>query len=38
MRKTRMENSFDEWVKDLEDKPQPTCNIENPDDCEGCGS
>jgi len=30
--------SFDDWVNDLEESDQPTCNIENPEDCEGCGS
>ena len=32
------ENNFDEWVNELEEKPQPTCNIENADECENCGS
>ena len=27
-----------DWIKDLEDKEQPTCNIDNPEDCENCGS
>jgi hypothetical protein len=31
-------STFDNWINDLEDVPQPTCNIENPDDCEACGS
>jgi hypothetical protein len=37
----KMENntsSFDNWLNDLEDAKQPTCNIDNPDDCEACGS
>ena len=29
---------FSNWIEDLEDKDQPTCNIENPEDCEACGS
>jgi hypothetical protein len=31
-------SSFDDWINDLEEAPQPTCNIENPEDCEACGS
>lgn len=31
-------STFDNWINDLEDETQPTCNIENPDDCEACGS
>jgi hypothetical protein len=31
-------HDFDNWVKELEDKEQPTCNIETPDECENCGS
>jgi len=31
-------STFDNWINELEDEPQPTCNIENPDDCETCGS
>lgn len=34
----RMENSFEDFVKELEEKDQPTCNLENPEDCEACGS
>lgn len=30
--------SFDDWLNELEEAPQPTCNIENPEDCEACGS
>jgi len=29
---------FDSWLEDLTQKEQPTCNIDNPDDCETCGS
>lgn len=32
------EKEFDNWLNDLEKQPQPTCNIENPEDCEACGS
>ena len=31
-------SSFDDWVNSLEEAPQPTCNIEDPEDCEACGS
>lgn len=31
-------NSFDDFINELENKEQPTCNIENPEDCEACGS
>ncbi len=29
---------FEDFIKELENKEQPTCNIENPEDCEACGS
>lgn len=29
---------FDAWLDDMEEKEQPTCNIENQEDCENCGS
>ena len=29
---------FDDWASNLEEAEQPTCNIENPEDCENCGS
>lgn len=32
------ESTFDEWTKELENQKQPTCNIDNPEDCEACGS
>jgi len=31
-------NDFSSWINDLETDEQPTCNIENPEDCENCGS
>jgi len=31
-------NDFDAWLNELEEQEQPTCDIENPDDCEACGS
>ena len=32
------EESFTDFIKELEEKEQPSCNIENPEDCEACGS
>ena len=29
---------FDAWLESLEEQEQPTCNIENQEDCENCGS
>ena len=29
---------FDAWVDDMEEQEQPTCNIDNQEDCENCGS
>jgi hypothetical protein len=29
---------FDEWVEQLENDEQPNCNIQNPDECDSCGS
>jgi hypothetical protein len=29
---------FADWLGDLEDKEQPTCSIDNTEDCEACGS
>jgi len=29
---------FADWLGELEKAPQPTCNIDNPEDCEACGS
>jgi hypothetical protein len=29
---------FEDWLEELEEAKQPTCNIENPEDCEACGS
>lgn len=30
--------SFDDFLKELEEQPQPTCNIENPEECDSCGA
>jgi hypothetical protein len=32
------ENNFESWLNELEEAKQPTCNIDNPEDCEACGS
>lgn len=32
------EESFDKWTQELEDGEQPTCNLDNPEECENCGS
>lgn len=34
----KKENDFGSWLNELEEAPQPTCNIDNPEDCEACGS
>lgn len=31
-------SNFDNWINELEEAPQPTCNIDNPDECTSCGS
>ena len=38
---TTITSEFEEmndYIKQLEEKEQPTCNIENPEECENCGS
>tara|TARA_R100000900_G_scaffold5882_1_gene6277 strand:- start:1051 stop:1224 length:174 start_codon:yes stop_codon:yes gene_type:complete len=35
---TVVKNGFDAWLEVLEEEEQPTCNIENQEDCENCGS
>lgn len=33
------EETFDNWIKELEEQEPPACcNIENQENCEGCGS
>lgn len=29
---------FDAWLEDMEEQEQPTCNIDNQEGCENCGS
>jgi len=31
-------DSFADFVSELENAEQPTCNMDNPEDCEACGS
>ena len=31
-------NDFEDFIKELENKEQPSCNLENPEECEACGS
>jgi len=31
-------NDFEDFVKELEEKEQPKCSIDSPEDCEACGS
>ena len=33
-----LEDSFNDFIKELEQAEQPSCNLENPEDCEACGS
>jgi hypothetical protein len=32
------QDSFEDFVDELTNIEQPSCNIDNPEDCEGCGS
>jgi len=32
------QDSFNDFVNELEQAEQPSCNIDNPEDCEACGS
>jgi len=31
-------DAFEDFVDELTNKEQPSCNIDNPEDCEACGS
>lgn len=33
-----LEADFNNWVEDLAQQDQPSCNLENPEECEACGS
>lgn len=34
----KIEDSFNNFIKEMEEKEQPICNIENQEDCDSCGS
>lgn len=38
LKKKKDEAFFEAWCKSLEEQEQPTCNIDNPEDCDSCGS
>jgi hypothetical protein len=31
-------DSFDQWIEELADRDQPQCSIDNPEECDSCGS
>ena len=31
-------DNFNDWLEELENQEQPQCNIENPEECDSCGS
>lgn len=31
-------NEFEDFVDELTNKAQPSCNLDNPEECEACGS
>tara|TARA_R110002020_G_scaffold378135_2_gene589198 strand:+ start:550 stop:726 length:177 start_codon:yes stop_codon:yes gene_type:complete len=33
-----LNDSFDEFLKELSDREQPSCDIDNQADCDSCGS
>ena len=32
------DNGFEDLIDELTNQEQPSCNIDNPEDCEACGS
>lgn len=38
MNYTKESEDFDQWLSDLAEMPQPTCNLENPEQCDSCGA
>lgn len=32
------DTNFEDWVEELTEAIQPQCSIDNPEDCEACGS
>jgi len=35
---THDNDSLEDFINDLKNQEQPTCNIDNPEDCEACGA
>lgn len=33
-----MDENFEDFIDELTQAEQPACNIDNPEDCEACGS
>ena len=33
-----MNDDFEDFINELDEAPQPSCNLDNPEDCEACGS
>jgi len=31
-------DNFNSWLEELENQEQPQCSIENPEECDSCGS
>jgi len=38
MSENNWEDSFNTFIEELENKEQPSCNIEKPEECDSCGS
>ena len=36
--KETSQDSFEDFIDELTNLEQPSCNIDNPEDCEACGS
>ena len=36
--KETSQDSFEDFVDELTNLEQPSCNIDNPEDCEACGA
>lgn len=36
--KEKAQDSFADFINELATQNQPTCNLENPEECEACGS
>jgi len=32
------DNDFNDWIDQLNDMDQPICNIDDPENCDSCGS